>query len=80
VNVDQEVEFDAEGYDVEFGGGYDTPTGEDETVAVPTSGRGRKRKSNVSLGNTPKKVRGRPAGMKIKKRNSKTPDFDDDSD
>jgi cohesin loading factor subunit SCC2 len=47
---------------------------------VPTSGRGRKRKSNVSLGNTPKKVRGRPAGMKNKKRNSKTPDFDDDSD
>jgi cohesin loading factor subunit SCC2 len=80
LNIDQEVEVDADGYDDEFGGGYDTPTGEDEAVAVPTSGRGRKRKSNVSLGNTPKKARGRPTGMKNKKRNSKTPDLDDDSD
>jgi cohesin loading factor subunit SCC2 len=80
LNIDQEVEVDADGYDDELAGGYDTPTGEDEAVAIPTSGRGRKRKSNVSLGNTPKKARGRLAGMKNKKRNSKTPDPDDDSD
>jgi cohesin loading factor subunit SCC2 len=80
LNIDQEVEVDTDGHDDEFGGGYDTPTGEDEALAVPTSGRGRKRKSNVSLGNTPKKARGRPAGMKNKKRSSKTPDLDDDSD
>jgi cohesin loading factor subunit SCC2 len=49
-------------------------------MSFPTSGRGRKRKSNVSLGNTPKKARGRPAGTKNKKRNSRTPDGDDDSD
>jgi cohesin loading factor subunit SCC2 len=56
--------------------GYVTPDEGGEELAVPTSGRGRKRKSSVPNGNTPKKARGRPAGGK-KKRNSRTPDLDD---
>jgi cohesin loading factor subunit SCC2 len=79
LDVDREAEVGEEGDDDELGAGYDTPTGEDDTVPLPTSGRGRKRKSNISLGNTPKKARGRHPS-KNKKRNSKTPDFDDDSD
>ncbi|KAI4672577.1 uncharacterized protein J4E78_001078 [Alternaria triticimaculans] len=79
LDVDREAFIDAEGDDA-LAAGYETPTetGEDGTP-FPTSGRGRKRKSNVSLGNTPKKARGRPAGSK-KKRNSRTPDGDGDSD
>jgi cohesin loading factor subunit SCC2 len=80
LDVDMEAEIGDEGDDDELDAGYETPTGEDDTVPIPTSGRGRKRKSNVSLSNTPKKARGRSSGMKNKKRNSKTPDFDDDSD
>ncbi|CAN9280717.1 unnamed protein product [Alternaria alternata] len=79
LDVDRETFIDAEGDDA-LGGGYETPNenGEDGTP-LPTSGRGRKRKSNVSLGNTPKKARGRLSGSK-KKRNSRTPDGDGDSD
>ncbi|KAL1798707.1 hypothetical protein ACET3X_002744 [Alternaria dauci] len=78
LDVDRETFIDAEN-DI-LGAGYETPNenGEDGTP-LPTSGRGRKRKSNVSLGNTPKKARGRPSGSK-KKRNSRTPDGDGDSD
>lgn len=79
LDVDREalIGEDEDGNDL--GAGYETPTEGDE-VAFPTSGRGRKRKSNVSLHNTPKKARSRPSGAKNKKRNSKTPDGDDDSD
>jgi cohesin loading factor subunit SCC2 len=56
--------------------GYATPDEGGEELAVPTSGRGRKRKSSVPNGNTPKKARGRPAGGKNKKQNSRTPDLD----
>ncbi|KAG9194655.1 hypothetical protein G6011_04690 [Alternaria panax] len=79
LDVDRETFIDAEGDDT-LGGGYETPNenGEDGTL-LPTSGRGRKRKSNMSLGNTPKKARGRPSVSK-KKRNSRTPDGDGDSD
>jgi cohesin loading factor subunit SCC2 len=78
LEVDREAEIE-EGEDSAVGTGYETPTEGDDSVPFPTSGRGRKRKSNVSLSNTPKKQRGRPAGAR-KKRNSKTPDFDDDED
>jgi cohesin loading factor subunit SCC2 len=79
LDVDRETFIDAEG-DEPLAAGYETPNenGEDGTP-FPTSGRGRKRKSNASLGNTPKKARGRPSGSK-KKRNSRTPDDDGDSD
>lgn len=65
-----------------LGAGYETPNEGDDAngVQMPTSGRGRKRKSNFSANNTPKKPRGRPAGGKSKKRNSRTPDSDDDLD
>lgn len=78
LEVDREAQISEDGD--ENGAGYETPTEgvDDSAVTFPTSGRGRKRKSNVSLGNTPKKPRGRPA--KNKKRNSRTPDGDDDSD
>lgn len=80
LDVDQEAQFGEDGEDDDLGPGYETPTEGDDTVPLPTSGRGRKRKSNVSLHNTPKKARGRHAGAKNKKRNSRTPDDDDDSD
>jgi cohesin loading factor subunit SCC2 len=79
LEVDREAHVGDESDEDTLGTGYETP-GEvdDAVVAFPTSGRGRKRKSNASLGNTPKKARGRPA--KNKKRNSRTPEGDDDSD
>ncbi|KAF1839498.1 hypothetical protein BDW02DRAFT_635774 [Decorospora gaudefroyi] len=79
LDVDREAFIDADGDEI-LGAGYETPNenGEDNTL-FPTSGRGRKRKSNASLSNTPKKARGRHAGSK-KKRNSRTPDGDNDSD
>jgi cohesin loading factor subunit SCC2 len=80
LDVDQEAQLGEEGEDDDLGAGYETPTEGDDTVPLPSSGRGRKRKSNVSLHNTPKKARGRPAGAKTKKRNSRTPDADGDSD
>jgi cohesin loading factor subunit SCC2 len=85
LNVDREVKVgeDEDGLDAALEAGYETPTenGDDgrRSASIPTSGRGRKRKSNVSLGNTPKKARGRPSSAKNKKRSSMTPD-DDDSD
>ena len=81
LEVDTEAKIDED--DMVMEAGYETPP-EDldpvREVSVPTSGRGRKRKSNATLTNTPKKPRGRPAGGKNKKRASKTPDGDDDSD
>ncbi len=75
-----EVDKDARIGDDEQGddpAGYVTPDeAEDEGASAPTSGRGRKRKSSVTVGNTPKKPRGRLNGSKPKKRNSKTPDLD----
>ncbi|PSN62041.1 hypothetical protein BS50DRAFT_680336 [Corynespora cassiicola Philippines] len=55
------------------GAGFETPD-EDGEGGMPSSGRGRKRKSVVSLGNTPKKSRGRPLGAKGKARKSHTPE------
>ncbi|RAR10370.1 sister chromatid cohesion protein mis4 [Stemphylium lycopersici] len=80
LDVDREIFAEAEGDDG-LGAGYETPTEDNENdIPFPTSGRGRKRKSNVSLGgSTPKKARGRPSSLK-KKRTSRTPDGDDDSD
>lgn len=85
LEVDREAMVGEDEDELGLGLGYETPTELDDDVngvAIPTSGRGRKRKSNVSLANTPKKARGRPAGTKNKKRlsNSGTPDGDDDSD
>lgn len=87
LNVDREVKVDEDddGLDAAIlDTGYETPTenGDDSrrSASIPTSGRGRKRKSNVSLNNTPKKPRGRPPSAKSKKRGSRTPDGDDDSD
>lgn len=80
LDVDREAQIGEDGEDDDLGSGYETPAEGDDAVPVPTSGRGRKRKSNVSLGNTPKKPRGRPSGSKIKKGHSKTPDDDGDSD
>jgi cohesin loading factor subunit SCC2 len=57
--------------------GYETPEEDEEGRGVtPTSGRGRKRKSNAGLvGHTPKKPRARAPSAKNKgKRNSKTPE------
>lgn len=81
LEVDRETQVGEEGDDNVFGAGYETPTEGDDpgSANFPTSGRGRKRKSNVSLANTPKKQRGRPAVSK-KKRTSRTPDADGDSD
>lgn len=82
LEIDREAGIGEEEEATGLGAGYETPPEGDEAngLSFPTSGRGRKRKSNVSLSNTPKKPRGRPAGTKSKKRNSKTPDDDDDSD
>ncbi|KAF3003804.1 Sister chromatid cohesion protein 2 [Curvularia kusanoi] len=87
LNVDREVKVDDDddGLDAALlDTGYETPTenGDDSrrSASIPTSGRGRKRKSNVSLNNTPKKPRARPPSAKGKKRGSRTPDGDDDSD
>jgi cohesin loading factor subunit SCC2 len=81
LEVDREAKIDED--DIVMDAGYETPA-EDVDAAreasVPTSGRGRKRKGSAALTNTPKKARGRPAGGKNKKRASKTPDGDDDSD
>lgn len=81
LDVDREALVDEEGDDDGLGAGYETPTEGDDAAGIPypTSGRGRKRKSNISLSNTPKKARSRTSGTK-KKRNSRTPDDDDDSD
>ena len=85
LNVDREVKVgeDEDGLDAALmDAGYETPTenGDDtrRSASIPTSGRGRKRKSNVSLGNTPKKPRSRPLSSKNKKRGSETPDSDSD--
>ncbi|USP76026.1 hypothetical protein yc1106_03300 [Curvularia clavata] len=80
LDIDRETFVDADADDA-LDAGFETPNEDGENgVPFPTSGRGRKRKSNVSLGgSTPKKARGRSAGSK-KKRNSRTPDGDDDSD
>lgn len=87
LNVDREVKVgeDEDGLDAALmDAGYETPTenGDDarRSASIPTSGRGRKRKSNVSLGNTPKKPRGRLPGSKNKSRSSRTPDGEDDSE
>ncbi|KAL5118136.1 Sister chromatid cohesion protein 2 [Pleosporales sp. CAS-2024a] len=80
LDVDREavIDGDEEEDDLDLDG-YVTPA-EDGTAPIPTSGGRRKRKSNAHLGNTPKRQRGRPVGAKGKKRNSKTPDGDGDSD
>jgi cohesin loading factor subunit SCC2 len=82
LEVDREAQVGEDEDETGLAAGYETPTEETNAAGMPfpTSGRGRKRKSNVSLGNTPKKARGRPASTKNKKRNSRTPDGDDDSD
>lgn len=87
LNVDREVKIgeDEDGLDAAlFDAGYETPieNGDDtrRSASIPGSGRGKKRKSNTSLSNTPKKPRGRSSGVKTKKRSSRTPDDDDDSD
>ncbi|KAF2032695.1 hypothetical protein EK21DRAFT_60193 [Setomelanomma holmii] len=82
LEVDREAMVGEDGEEADLGAGYETPTEGDDAngTPFPTSGRGRKRKSNVSLSNTPKKARGRPAGAKSKKRSPRTPDGDDDSD
>jgi cohesin loading factor subunit SCC2 len=80
LDVDQEAQLGEGGEDDDLGAGYVTPAEGDDTVPFPTSGRGRKRKNNVNLHNTPKKMRGRLTGAKNKKRNSRTPDADGDSD
>lgn len=80
LDIDRETFIDADGDDT-LDAGYETPNEDGEnSMPIPTSGRGRKRKSNFSLGgSTPKKARGRPPGSK-KKRSSRTPDGEDDSD
>lgn len=80
LEIDREAQIGEEGDENGLGAGYETPTEGDgpNGLSFPTSGRGRKRKSSANIGNTPKKPRGRPA--KNKKRNSRTPDGDDDSD
>jgi len=73
LDVDKDAQF---GEEEEDGAeGYVTPDEADEP-GVPSSGKGRKRKSSAPLSNTPKKVRGRSSGAKSKKQNSKTPDID----
>lgn len=79
LDVDREAEVGEDGEDGNLGAGYETPTEDDGTTPFPTSGRGRKRKTNVSIGGTPKRHRGRASITKNKKRSSRTPD-DDDSD
>jgi cohesin loading factor subunit SCC2 len=82
LDVDREALVGEEGDENGLGADYDTPPEGDDagSVAAPTSGRNRKRKSNFNVSNTPKKPRGKAAGAKGKKRNSRTPDGDDDSD
>lgn len=87
LNIDREVKVgeDDDGLDAALlDTGYETPTenGDDprRSASIPTSGRGRKRKSSTSLNNTPKKPRGRPPGAKGKRRGSRTSDGDEDSD
>ncbi|KAL6710290.1 Sister chromatid cohesion protein 2 [Coniothyrium glycines] len=82
LEIDPEAKVDDGEETHDIGAGYETPPEGNEATSTPfpTSGRGRKRKSNASLHNTPKKPRGRPAGAKIKKRTSRTPDGDDDTD
>ena len=87
LNIDREIKFgeDEDGLDAALiDAGYETPTenGDDarRSASIPTSGHGRKRKSNMNLGNTPKKARGRSYSAKNKKRSSRTPDDDEDSD
>ncbi|KAF2129576.1 hypothetical protein P153DRAFT_316672 [Dothidotthia symphoricarpi CBS 119687] len=84
LNVDSEAKVgnDEDDDETAFAAGYETPPDNGEASApVPTSGRGRKRKNNVSLGNTPKKARSRPlGGAKGKKRSSRTPEGDDESE
>jgi cohesin loading factor subunit SCC2 len=75
LEIDKDAQFgEQDGEDED--GGYVTPDeAADAAPTIPTSGRGRKRKSSASISNTPKKQRGRPPGTKNKKRNSKTPDL-----
>ncbi|KAH7398305.1 sister chromatid cohesion protein-like protein Mis4 [Pyrenochaeta sp. MPI-SDFR-AT-0127] len=83
LEIDREAKIAEDEDDATLEAGYETPNengDEANGVPFPTSGRSRKRKSNVSLGNTPKKSRVRQHGSKSKKRNSRTPDGDDDSD
>lgn len=80
LEIDRETKVSEDEDETGLEAGYETPNenGDDETGATfPTSGKGRKRKSNVNLGNTPKKQKGR-SGAKSKRRSSKTPDGDDD--
>ncbi|KAF2736097.1 hypothetical protein EJ04DRAFT_463476 [Polyplosphaeria fusca] len=80
INVDKDHGVEDEDLAAEEDGmvaedGYETPTeGRRSSTPGPTSGRGRKRKTNVPLGNTPKKMRVRPKGAVNKKRTSKTPE------
>jgi cohesin loading factor subunit SCC2 len=77
LEVDKDAQFGEEDADGDDPAGYVTPDeAGDETPAIPTSGRGRKRKGSAVNGNTPKKARGRHSGSKGKKRGSKTPDID----
>ncbi|KAF2188090.1 hypothetical protein K469DRAFT_737494 [Zopfia rhizophila CBS 207.26] len=87
ISVDKEMKVgeddDADEQLARAAEGYETPNEDGkEGVAQATSGKGRKRKSNVATSNTPKKAkRGRLAGSKSKnKRNSKTPDDSEDDD
>ncbi|KAJ4352383.1 Sister chromatid cohesion protein 2 [Didymosphaeria variabile] len=78
LEVDRDFAVGDEDGEDEDGMGYATPEENDEQgMPVPTSGRGRKRKTSASLTNTPKRAKGRPSGSKNKKRNSKTPEWDD---
>ena len=78
LEVDRDFQIDDEQEEDVEGAGYATPDdNEGGDQAAPTSGRRRKRKSSMSLVNTPKKARGRPKGTTVKKRNSRTPEGDD---
>ncbi|KAF2265697.1 hypothetical protein CC78DRAFT_615547 [Lojkania enalia] len=82
VDEDAKIDEDLDGNE-QFGladAGYETPDDNGDGPALPNSGRGRKRKSSAALGNTPKKSRGRLASSRNKKRNSKTPDDEEDWD
>lgn len=76
LEVDKDAQIGDEDIDEDDPTGYVTPDeGGADGMAVPTSGRGRKRKSIASGGTTPKRPKGRLTTGK-KKRNSKTPDLD----